>query len=421
VTPFAPIPSLAGATSLAGAGGRFAVLLPDHRVARWVGWTGYPMPVFLDGVTAERVILGGHLNGDDELCVLGADSRCWMWAGETSLALYAPHALPAGVRDVAVDTEATCVRIADHVDCWGRVGRLGDGISEYPDAFVAVKGITDARLLDAAGHTMCALRASGHVACWGEQIRAADDPDPRPAIETEPVELPVDDAIDIAMESGDPGDGTPGIAVAVCARRKLGATCWTTKHGVIEASDAPELASAVKLYSGPAVCGVTAAGAVHCVRLDSSENYIPGFSEDDYETYVYQDRAHEGIRRITRVLERRMASALAAKRVAAGFHLSKAPDAGNLVSSDGPMTYERPRAPVDSRTEGELRRVEWTLGWDPRRVRGVRCARHDGSVSCWGERAYLGAGQTSTRSDPVTVAHVVLGPHRDPLHSGGIR
>jgi hypothetical protein len=42
----------------------------------------------------------------------------------------------------------------------------------------------------------------------------------------------------------------------------------------------------------------------------------------------------------------------------------------------------------------------------------VRCARHDGTVACWGERDYLGAGQRTTRTDPVTVAHVVMGPPR---------
>ena len=414
VHPFEPIPSLAGATSLAGAGGRFAVLLPGHRVARWVGWTGYPMPEFLDGVDGERVILGGHLNGNDELCVLGATSRCWMWGGEPGLALSDPYSLPAGTRDLALDTEATCARIADHVECWGRVGRLGDGSSEYTPAFVAVNGITDARQLDAAGRTMCVLRDNGGVACWGERLRATDEK-PAHAIDREPVELPggVNDAVEIAMESGDPGDGSTHIAVAVCARRKSGATCWSVKHGVIEAADAPELATAVKLYSGPAICGVSADGAVRCLRLDDSENYIPGFSEDDYEKIVYQDRAHEGVRRITRVLEKRLHAALAAKRQPVGFHSADARDSGDVIEPDRRLPHEWPRAPVDTLTgAGELRRFEWDLGWDIRRVRAVRCARHDGTVACWGERDYLGAGQRSTHTDPVTVAHVVMGPPR---------
>jgi len=38
-------------------------------------------------------------------------------------------------------------------------------------------------------------------------------------------------------------------------------------------------------------------------------------------------------------------------------------------------------------------------------VRGVLCIRRrDGKVLCWGERDLLGAGQHSTREDPVIVA-----------------
>src|SRR5262249_7868510 len=54
VRPFAAISQLAGATSVGGAGSRYAVLLPGHRLAAWVGGTGVPLPRFLDGVDGER-------------------------------------------------------------------------------------------------------------------------------------------------------------------------------------------------------------------------------------------------------------------------------------------------------------------------------------------------------------------------------
>ena len=410
VSPFAAIPQLAGATSLAGAGARFAALLPGHRLATWVGWTGVPMPVFQGGVDGERAIVGGHLNGEAAVCVLGAHARCWAWSNEPSNALSEAPPLRAGVRDLALDTEAVCARIGDRVECWGRVGRLGDGEPEYPRDFVPVAGIADARQLEAVGRTMCALRAAGRVVCWGEPLRGDDEAAAarEPAIDREPVELPgVTDAVEIAMEGADRGDGTIGVAVAVCARRSRGATCWTVKHGQLTTSDAPELASAVKLYSGPAICGASASGAVRCALHHQVTGYIPGFAEDDYEKYIYQGPADGAPRRVARELEKRLRGALAGNRQPAGFHASGQSDTAGRI---GPVL----RPPID-RLSGvvELRRIEWAMDWDSDRVRGALCARRgDGTVACWGERDHLGAGQHSTRARAVTVASVVMGPQR---------
>lgn len=72
------------------------------------------------------------------------------------------------------------------------------------------------------------------------------------------------------------------------------------------------------------------------------------------------------------------------------------------------------RPPVDRLTHvTELRRIEWGVDWDNDHVRGALCARRgDGTVACWGERDYLGAGQRSTRAGAVTVTSVVMGPPR---------
>jgi hypothetical protein len=192
----------------------------------------------------------------------------------------------------------------------------------------------------------------------------------------------------------------------VCARRVRGATCWTTKHGQLQASDAPELAPAVKLYSGPTICGVSASGAVGCVPLLHDEGYIPTFSEDDYEKFVYAGSADAALGRITRELEKRLRRALASNKQLEGFHGSGTSDA---VGRTG-RTFQ---PPVDQMTGViEQRRIEWAVDWDNERVRGALCVRRgNGTVACWGERDYLGAGQHSTR-DPVTVTNVVMGPQR---------
>jgi hypothetical protein len=402
VRPLAAIPELAGATSIAGAGCRFAALMPGHRVASWVGYTGRPMPVFLANVDGERVIVGGHLNGKAELCVLGAHARCWAWSDEPSTLSEAPP-LRAGVRDLAVDTEATCMRIGERVECSGRLGRLGDGETEYPHDFVPVEGIADARQLEAVGRTTCALRATGRVACWGERL--LDEDETRHPIDHVPVELPgVTDAVEIAMEGADRGQGGIGVAVAVCARRTHGATCWTVKHGEFQTSDAPELAPAVKLYSGPTICGVSASGAVRCVPLLHDQGYIPTFSEDDYEKFVYAGPADAALGRITRELEKRLRHALASNKQLEGFHASGTSDAVGRIS----RTFQ----PPNGADVIEQRRIEWAVDWDNERVRGALCVRHsNGTVACWGERDYLGAGQHSTR-DPVAVKNVAMGPQR---------
>jgi hypothetical protein len=381
VTPFQAIPPLAGATSLAGGGARFAALVPGRRFATWVGWTGSPMPVFVDGVDGERAIVGGHLNADAGVCVLGARPRCWAWAGEPSLRLSDAPALPPGVRDIAFDTDATCARIADRVECWGRLGRLGDGTTEYTPDFVPVAGLADVTQLEAAGRTMCALHGK-RVACWGERL-SSDDVDTRGAIEPAPVELPgVADANEIAMEAAAIGDGST-VAVAVCARREHGATCWTSSHGSVVAADAPELAAATHLYSGSAICGASPSGAVRCVHFGHDRGAIGGFGEQDYERYVYSGRPN-GVRD---ELARRLARALPAK-VAAGFH--------DRTSSD------TSRLPLPAHPDFvQMRAFDWR---DDERARGVACGRRrDGTAACWGERDYLGAGQRSARAEPAPI------------------
>jgi hypothetical protein len=216
----------------------------------------------------------------------------------------------------------------------------------------------------------------------------------------------VTDAVEIGMEGASRDDDSAGVAVAVCARRTRGATCWTADHGRFVANEAPELASAVKLYSGPAVCGASASGALRCVRFQENTGSIPGFSEDEYDKYIYRWPRDVSTRNVIRVLTTRLGRALAAHRKPDGFHASgKSDTVGRIGPALGP--------PHELSGAVELRRLEWGLNWDGDRVRGALCARRsDGTVVCWGERDYLGADQHSTRDTALPVAGLVVGPPR---------
>jgi len=77
-------------------------------------------------------------------------------------------------RALASSQEHGCaVRADGHVACWGenRAGQLGDGTYESGESPVTVRGLDDAvEVVASSGHT-CALRRSGRVACWGSALR----------------------------------------------------------------------------------------------------------------------------------------------------------------------------------------------------------------------------------------------------------
>src|SRR6185503_14546978 len=105
---------------------------------------------------------------DQRVCVVGgAATRCWMLQYHSK-----PSEEPVrpAARDLAFDNEVMCLRVDDQARCTGRVGQLGDGTTLHDAAFVAVHGIADAKQLEAAGRTTCALHSGGRVACWGQQL-----------------------------------------------------------------------------------------------------------------------------------------------------------------------------------------------------------------------------------------------------------
>jgi len=91
----------------------------------------------------------------------------------------------SGVTDATAITaggQYSCALLASgHVDCWGypNLGELGDGATSGPDTCgtvtcntspVSVTGITDAIAVSAGAAHTCALLATGHIDCWGDNI-----------------------------------------------------------------------------------------------------------------------------------------------------------------------------------------------------------------------------------------------------------
>ncbi len=427
---FEVIPELAGATSLAGAisfNGNtdrelFAALLPGHRLATWSiefgGQLRSAMAIHrIDGVGGERVVVS-----ESEVCVLGAQGQCWSIPDLERPAadvLARARPLAPGVRDLAPGDHVSCARIGDRAECWGEVGRLGDGWPTLPTDFVAVKGITDAKQLEANRTTVCALLGTGRVACWGSRSRYSSYGEQ--AVDFVPFELPgVTDASEIAM--------SPEF---VCARRKHRASCWQLDRWSFdrepdapsETLNAPELASAVKLYSGPHICGVSARGGVGCTRSEYT---------DHGRCTMYIDAS--GAKQCKRTpdaewhppdLEVQLRSLLASGKppcVTADGDVVCFHSAGNTelehveleggryaIRANGTVAQVK-RAAVDP--QPPIAALSGVV--ELRATIHVLCGRlRGGTVACWGARSHLGAGRRMWWSDdPVPVADLVMGPAR---------
>ena len=378
---FTVVPELAGATSLAGADEKFAALLPGARLASWDiadfegrRGEGRTKLHWVDGIAGERVVVGQS----HEVCVLGATARCWNQRDldppkSDVVALARP--LPAGVRDLGLGHDASCARIGDGARCWGMYGRLGDGIGEWPTEFAKVKEVSEARQLAANTSYMCALHRGGRIACWGG----------RPAVHTpyvmdyEPVELPhVTDAVEIAMSHD-----------LVCAIRKAGVTCWSFARdgGAIAERAAPELASAVTLYAGPDMCAALANGTIACTSRDSNSRH------PKHPAQPLHAAAASSVDPVS-TLE---------------ADYARSPD-GTLTATEHRTRNQLTQA-VAASPVPEVATLTGVV--EQRASEYVGCARRsDGTVACWGNRDYLGAGQRAVRTDPVAVANLEMGAPR---------
>lgn len=139
------------------------------------------VPADAAGVESSPLALGGRHScfrrSDGAVLCWGDDSAGQGGTGEASDGPRAPVTTPRtvkGIDDAAQlalgEAHSCAVRASGAVACWGDNfnGQLGDGsLAARSASPVAVKGLDDAAQLAAGVGFTCALRRSGAVSCWG--------------------------------------------------------------------------------------------------------------------------------------------------------------------------------------------------------------------------------------------------------------
>jgi alpha-tubulin suppressor-like RCC1 family protein len=142
------------------------------------------VPVAVTGITDAKAI-ASDTYGDSFCAVLSTGHiTCWGDNGDGQLGngTITTSDVPVPVKKITTATAVTgdsggttggfCALLSTgHVDCWGDgfSGELGNGTTvTYSDVPVAVHKITNAATLISGFEGFCALLATGHVDCWGD-------------------------------------------------------------------------------------------------------------------------------------------------------------------------------------------------------------------------------------------------------------
>ncbi|MBL8685066.1 MAG: hypothetical protein JNK05_38170 [Myxococcales bacterium] len=251
------------------------VLRADGTVACWGSGLGFT--TIADVSDAIDVRYGGR----DDFYALGRDGRLRRWVVTAGLNQevargYTPVELVAGGDHVAQvrggsdgSSSFVCVLRTDgEVACWGSNGaaQLAQGTAPRDRADPStVPGLSDAMQIVAAEHAVCAVRASGRVACWGDPLWFEMEGGPAGDAVSTPSEVPgIVDATQVVFAWG-----------LACVRRRNGSVgCWGSDRAVLgsfvsEASSAlvavPSVTDAVGLAAGAShVCALQRSGTVSC-------------------------------------------------------------------------------------------------------------------------------------------------------------
>lgn len=186
--------------------------------------------------------------GSSFTCARRADRTVWCWGDNESGQLgdgtkrtrhHPTRVLGlAGIDQITAGGAHACARSAGTVWCWGNneSGQLGDGTFTSRTQPVQVAGLADAIAISAgdSDHT-CAVRATGAVVCWGENLAFQLGDGSGPSHPSPQDVVGIADAVAVA---------TGG--VESCALRRTGeVTCWSVvwpnQHPPVLSSDEPRL------------------------------------------------------------------------------------------------------------------------------------------------------------------------------------
>lgn len=238
-----PVTALTGATSVAAGEGHTCAVRADGTVVCWgddqygqlgtgISTGGSRTPVPVVGLTdAVAVSAGGN-----HTCALREDGTvaCWGYNGTGQLgegATGAHSATPvavvglSGVDAVGVGAEHSCARRTDGtVACWGNnlEGQLGTGATSGPNPTpTTVVGLADATSIAAGRWHTCAVRSTGAVACWGNNVSGQIGNGVVPY----PYAVPVTEPAEVLDLTG--ADSVSAGESHTCATRADGsAACW---------------------------------------------------------------------------------------------------------------------------------------------------------------------------------------------------
>lgn len=250
-----------------------------------------PTPTSVTGVTGAEVLASGYQSscaithagalvcwGQNAHGQHGVDSRASAHEGRVSVPAIATYSAPASQLDafpattgasgvlahLALTQGGACGVTADgKVHCFGNGGDgiLGNGSTRPVPASgfaTTVSGITDAIQVASNSSRVCAVRANGKVACWGEIEAGLRSSLPVPV-------AGIDDAVEIRL----------GYAFACVRHRDGGVSCWgannasqlggasgamhATPSRVVAVTGATRLACA-----GSTACAIVEGGSVVC-------------------------------------------------------------------------------------------------------------------------------------------------------------
>lgn len=183
----APLPGLDDATRLAAGGYHTCAVRGSGGVACWGGnWDGQagapastlvPVPTDVAGLDGAVAVAAGERHS----CAALDSGRVACWGNNSNQALGrtgdgGPNPVVVvgldAVAEVAAGEHYTCARrLNGTVACWGRNNFRQLGADAGAGPFAApqqVPGLADAIQISAgSGFHTCALRANGHVTCWG--------------------------------------------------------------------------------------------------------------------------------------------------------------------------------------------------------------------------------------------------------------